>query len=302
MANILVTGGTGLIGRHLCEKLQKNGYSVSILSRSKKIKSRFSTYYWDLEQDIIDQKAIESVDYIIHLAGANIGDKIWTKNRKKIIRDSRQKPAQLILSKLNESNKSIKAFISASAIGYYGAQTSEKIFSEVNAPSSDFLGSTCKQWENAAKPFKGNGIRTVLIRTGVVLTSLEGALAKMKRPVDLGIGSALGDGNQFIPWIHIDDLCNIYIKAIEDIEIMGPYNAVAPNHYTNNEFTHTLARVLKKPYWFPNVPAFVLKIIFGEMSKILLEGSRVSSDKIIAAGFKFSFPKLEDALHDLLKK
>lgn len=208
----------------------------------------------------------------------------------------------MIYSKINESNKSIKAFISASAIGYYGSESSEKIFSEDDSPTKDFLGSTCEKWENSTKLFKEKEIRTVLIRTGVVLTSNGGALAKIKTPVDLGIASALGDGKQFLPWIHIDDLCNIYIKAIEDIEMTGPYNAVAPDHKTNKEFTHVLARVLKKPFWFPNVPAFTMKLIFGELSKILLEGSRVSSNKIRTAGYKFLFPKLEDALNDLLIK
>lgn len=302
MANILVTGGTGLIGRHLCKRLKEKGYSVSILSRTQNDDSGFPIHQWNIEQGLIDQEAITTADYIIHLAGANIADKRWTKNRKKTILDSRQKPAHLIYSKINESNKSIKAFISASAIGYYGAESSKKTFSEDDSPAKDFLGSTCEKWENSTELFKEKGIRTVLIRTGVVLTSNGGALAKMKTPVDLGIASALGDGKQFLPWIHIDDLCNIYIKAIEDIEMTGPYNAVAPDHKTNKEFTHVLARVLKKPFWFPNVPAFTMKLIFGELSKILLEGSRVSSNKIRTAGYKFLFLKLEDALNNLLIK
>ena len=218
MANILVTGGTGLIGRHLCKRLKEKGYSVSILSRTQNDDSGFPIHQWNIEQGLIDQEAITTADYIIHLAGANIADKRWTKNRKKTILDSRQKPAHLIYSKINESNKSIKAFISASAIGYYGAESSEKTFSEDDSPAKDFLGSTCEKWENSTKLFKEKEIRTVLIRTGVVLTSNGGALAKIKTPVDLGIASALGDGKQFLPWIHIDDLCNIYIKAIEDIE------------------------------------------------------------------------------------
>jgi uncharacterized protein (TIGR01777 family) len=189
MANILVTGGTGLIGRHLCKRLKEKGYSVSILSRTQNDDSGFPIHQWNIEQGLIDQDAITTADYIIHLAGANIADKRWTKNRKKTILDSRQKPAHLIYSKINESNKSIKAFISASAIGYYGAESSEKTFNEDDSPAKDFLGSTCEKWENSTELFKEKGIRTVLIRTGVVLTSNGGALAKMKTPVDFGISS-----------------------------------------------------------------------------------------------------------------
>lgn len=301
MANILVTGGTGLIGSYLCKRLKGEGHSVSILSRTENSESPYPIYLWDLDQGKIDESSIANADYIIHLAGANIADKRWTRKRKRLILESRQKPVELINSKIDTSNHKIKAFISASAVGYYGALSSNKIFVEGDSPANDFLGSTCHEWENSTELFKQNGIRTVIIRTGVVLTKENGAFAKMKKPVKLGIGSAIGDGKQYLPWIHIDDLCNIYIKSIEDIEMKGPYNAVAPDHKTNKEFTHLLARVLNKPFWFPNVPAFMMKIIFGELSKILLEGSRVSSDKIIKSGYKFRFPKLEDALKELIK-
>ncbi|NOY48819.1 MAG: TIGR01777 family protein [Chlorobi bacterium] len=302
MATVLITGGTGLVGRHLCKKLQEKGYDVAILSRTKKQEVATPTYTWDLDKKEIEKEAIDTADYIIHLAGANIGDKRWTSKRKLLIINSRVKTGQLIFSKIKEQNKELKAFISASAIGYYGTITSDKIFTETDTPANDFLGDTCRQWEQSTDRFKDLGIRTVKIRTGVVLTRQGGALSKMLTPVKMGVGSAIGNGRQYLPWIHIDDLCNIYIKAIEDVQMDGAYNAVAPDHKTNKEFTRTLVRVLKKPFWFPNIPAITMKLIFGKMSEILLGGSRISVDKIKATGYNFLFPELETALTDLNKK
>lgn len=302
MATVLITGGTGLVGRHLCKRLQKKGYDVSILGRTRKQKATIPTFTWDLNEKKIEKEAIETADYIIHLAGANIGDKRWTAKRKQLILDSRVKTGQLIFSKIKEQNRNLQAFISASAIGYYGTITSDKIFTETDPSSDDFLGDTCKQWEQMTDRFKDLGIRTVKIRTGVVLTKQGGALSKMITPVKMGIGSAIGSGRQYLPWIHIDDLCGIYIKAIEDKQMDGAHNAVAPDHKTNKEFTRTLARVLKKPFWFPNVPAITMKLMFGKMSEILLKGSRVSADKIKTTGYNFLFPDLESAFTDLIKK
>jgi uncharacterized protein (TIGR01777 family) len=301
MTKVLITGGTGLVGRHLSKRLLEKGYEVAILSRSNK-KGVIPSYTWDLEKNEIEKEAIETADCIIHLAGANIADKRWTANRKQLIIDSRVNTGQLIFNKVKELNKNLSVFISSSAIGYYGAITSDKIFTETDPPANDFIGETCRQWELITDRFNDLGIRTVKIRTGVVLEKQGGALSKMMTAVKMGIGSALGKGNQYVPWIHIDDLCGIYIKAIEDTQMEGPYNAVAPNHITNKAFTQTLARVLKKPFWFPNVPAFTLKMMLGKMSEIILQGSRVSADKIKLAGYIFLYPKLEDALKQILKK
>lgn len=206
----------------------------------------------------------------------------------------------MIFEKLKENTNQVKAFISASAIGYYGAISTEKVFSENDQPANDFLGETCRQWEQSADRFEELGIRVVKIRTGLVLAKHGGALAKMITPIKLGIGSAIGNGRQYLPWVHIEDLCDIYIKAIEDIQINGAYNAVAPDHKTNRDFAETLAHVLKKPLWFPNIPAILMKIIFGKMSVMLLKGSRVSSEKITNAGYKFKFPHIKEALVNLL--
>ena len=302
METILISGGSGLVGQHLSEKLREKGYRVAVLSRAGSRDGAGLSYAWDIGKREIEQGAVDAADYIIHLAGANIGERRWTRKRKQLIVDSRVKAAQLIFDKVKESKNKPKAFISASAVGYYGATTTDAIFSETDLPSSDFLGDTCRQWEQAADRFAELGIRTVKIRTAIVLTKHGGALASMAAPARLGVGSALGSGRQFMPWIHIDDLCGIYIKAIEDAAMSGAYNAAAPDHRTNRNFAATLARVLEKPFWFPRVPALLLKLIFGKMSEILLNGSRVSSEKIIKAGYQFKFTKLEDALADLLTK
>jgi hypothetical protein len=302
METIIVTGGTGLIGSHLCKKLKEKGYNVALLSRNSKSDNDIPVYSWDLDKNMIDPEAISTADYIIHLAGAGIGDKRWTKKRRELISESRIKTCELLFKKVQESGTKLKAFISASGIGYYGAETSDKIFTETDHPASDFIGEVCRQWEQSADRFKETGIRTVKIRTGIVLTRTGGALGRMSTAVKMGIGSALGNGRQYIPWIHIEDLCNIYMKAIGDTSITDVYNGVAPEHITNREFIRTLARVLNKPFLFPAVPSFAMKLLFGKMAGIILNGSRVSADKIISAGYHFEFPDLENALKNLFQK
>jgi len=300
MATVLLTGGTGMIGRSLCKRLQEKGYNVAILSRNVNKQSEIPLYYWNPEKGEIDPKSIEYADFIVHLAGENIGDKRWTTKRKQEIIDSRVKTAELIYTRIKEQKKELKAFVSASAVGYYGTVTSDKIYTETDPSSDDFLGDTCKKWEQSANKFRKLNIRTVTIRTAVVLSKRGGALSRMTNLAKLGIYSALGNGKQYIPWIHIEDLCNIYIKAIEDDQMEGAYNAVAPDHKTNKEFTRTLAKVFGKPLWLPNVPAFIIRLFFGRMADIILKGSRVSSEKIQNAGFNFRFRELNVALSDLL--
>jgi uncharacterized protein (TIGR01777 family) len=299
METVIITGGSGLIGKQLCRKLKEAGYNVALLSRKSSHNNDFAVFYWDPEKNEIDHNAISSADYIIHLAGAGIGDKIWTKKRRQIISDSRIKTGELIFKKVQESGKKLKTFISASGIGYYGTITSDKIFTEIDQPANDFLGEICRKWEQMADRFEESGIRTVKIRTGVVLSGSGGALGRIIPIVRMGIGSPLGSGKQYMPWIHIEDLCNIYIKAIEDKSLKGTYNAVSPEHITNKDLMRALTKVLRKPFFFPAVPSFTIKILFGKMSGILLDGSRVSADKIISAGYNFEFPDLESALENL---
>ena len=297
MTSILITGGTGLIGKHLCNVLRSKGYKILILSRNKT--NNPNTYYWNISENYIDPKAIQKADYVIHLAGAGIADKRWTKKIKKELIDSRVKSANLLFSKIKTLNPNLKGFISASGIGYYGAITSEKIFKETDVSGNDFLATVCKIWEEASNQFNSLNIRTVIFRTGVVFSKKGGAFEKMSQPIKLGFGSPIGTGNQYIPWIHIDDLCNMYVEAIENNELNGIYNAVASDYVTNEFLTKSIATILDKKAWLPNVPSFILKLIFGEMAVILLEGSRVSAEKIKSTGFKFKYPFLLEALKDL---
>lgn len=302
MANVLITGGTGLIGSSLSKVLLEKGYNVYHLSRTKKPGISVHTYTWDYTINKIDDEAIHTADYIIHLAGANIGEKRWTTKRRKEILESRVKSGELILNSIVEQNKNIKAFITSSAVGYYGSVTSDKIGIEDDKNFNDFIGNVCKSWEQVADKFQSTGIRTVKLRTGIVLTKKGGALAKMILPLKYRIGAIVGNGKQYLPWIHIEDLCRIYIKAIEDIEMNGPYNAVAPEYLSYKTFIGQFAILFQK--WFLNVkiPSFIFRIVFGKMSKILLNGSRVSSKKLAEAGFEFKFPVIQSALTDLLIK
>ncbi len=289
------------MGKALSRKLLERGFEVSILSRTKNLNKQVPCYSWDLSKGEIDPEAVSTADYIIHLSGVNIGEKRWSGKRKQEILDSRINSGQLIFDELRKQNKKLRAFISASAIGYYGSVTSPEIFSEMDPPGEDFLGQTCRAWEQVADRFQDAGIRTVKIRTGVVLTNQGGVLSKMLIPIKIGFGAALGSGKQYFPWIHMDDLCDIYIRAIEEASMSGAYNAVAPEHLTNREITKSLAHVLNRKLWAPNIPAFVLKLIFGRMSEIVLQGSRVSSDKIQAAGYKFQYPGIQEAIKNLMQ-
>jgi uncharacterized protein (TIGR01777 family) len=301
MDTVLITGGNGLVGRYLVQRFSEIGYKVGILSRSNKNDTKYTYYFWDPYRNEINQEALSNADYIIHLAGANIGEKRWTKRRKQELEESRVKTGEFIFEKMKAAGKKPEAFISASGIGYYGAATSERIYFENDDSADDFIGELCSRWENSADRFEDSGIRTVKIRTGIVLSAKGGALGRISAPARIGFASGLGTGNQYIPWIHIEDLCNIYVKAVEDHAMTGAYNAVAPEQCTNKEFVKAVARALNKPFRAPNVPSFIMKILFGEMAEILLEGSRVSSDKIRRAGYIFRFPELQSALTDLLK-
>jgi uncharacterized protein len=298
--SVLITGGSGLVGRNLSSLLLTKGYIVSHLSRSKAIIPGIKVIQWDPENRRIDHDALSGVNYLVHLAGANIGEKRWTKTRKKEIVSSRINSAKFLFDLIIDNSGELKAFISASAIGFYGAITSGKIYNETDPPGTDFLGDTCRQWEEAADRFGKAGIRTVKIRTAVVLEKNDAALSKLMLPAKYGFVVRTGTGHQFMPWIHIDDLCNIYLKSIEDHNMNGIYNAVSPEHINHNDFVRTMAHVMKKPVFLPPVPAFILRAALGEMSVVILNGSRISSEKIINSGYNFIHPDLEEALTNII--
>ena len=299
--NVVLTGGTGFIGKKLTQLLLENGFSVSILSRSPKKKSEGISYFqWDVEAGTIDEEAILNADYIIHLAGENIGAKRWTAGRKKAILDSREKSTQLLYAYLQKHNKQLESFISASGVGIYGAINDELVCTETTPAASDFLGTVCQKWESATVPIHNLGIRTVQIRTGLVLGKGDGVLQQLLPLFRYKLGSAIGSGKQYMPWIHIDDLCRIYVAAITNSEMKGPYNAAVDDGTTNASFSAALAKVLGYTIWLPNVPAFVLQLVLGEMAQLILRGRRVASDKIEKMGFQFQFTDLEKALRNCL--
>ena len=298
--SVLITGGNGLIGKHLTSSLLSAGYTVSHLSRKIDQIENVRVFLWDPRKRMIDPESIKGVDFIIHLAGANIGAKRWTRERKKEILESRIDSARFLHQTVIGSSIQPKAFISASASGIYGTETTEKIFNEDDPPSGDFLGKVCMHWEEAADLFASSGIRTVKIRTAVVLEKNDSALSKLMKPGKFGFLVQTGTGLQYMPWIHITDLTNIYLKAIEDTKMCGAYNAVSPQHVTHRDFMLVLAGLMNLPVLPVPVPGFVLRTVLGELSDVILKGSRVSCDKITAEGYSFIFNNLEDALRNVI--
>ena len=291
----MITGGSGLIGRRLSFLLKSRGYEVRILSRSNNPKNSHKTFVWNISEKTINDSAFEDLNHIIHLAGAGIADKRWSEKRKKKIIASRVASTNLLYNTVKRLKTPLDSFISASATGYYGAITSETIFEEKDKPAKDFLGKVCSLWEDSIFQFNEIKIRTVALRTGIVLSKDGGALKKMKTPII----TSLGNGKQYMPWIHIDDLCELYIKAIEDQEFKGAFNAVSSEHISNLSFSKKVSKIFNHPFLAVGTPSFILQIVFGEMSTIILNGSRISANKIKQAGFKFKFENLEKALKNL---
>ncbi len=307
MKTVLITGGTGLVGSRLTELLLARNYNVIVLSRSKKETSTPNLSYaiWNVEEQIIDVSVFAKTDYIMHLAGAGVADKRWSVSRKKEILDSRTQSSALLVKALQQNSNKVKAVISSSAIGWYGPDPSlhSNGFEETDAPYSDYLGNTCKLWEESIEPITQQNIRLVKLRTGIVLSTKGGALKEFLNPIKMGITAILGNGKQIISWIHIDDLCNQFIYAIEHENMQGSYNAVAPNPVNNRILTLSIAKKVKGKFYIPiYVPSFMLKIILGEMSIEVLKSTTVSSKKIEIAGFNFKYKTIDAALSNLLNK
>jgi hypothetical protein len=307
MKTVLITGGTGLVGSRLTELLLARNYNVIVLSRSKKETSTPNLSYaiWNVEEQIIDVSVFAKTDYIMHLAGAGVADKRWSVSRKKEILDSRTQSCALLVKALQQNSNKVKAVISSSAIGWYGPDPSlhSNGFEETDTPFNDYLGNTCKLWEESIEPITQQNIRLVKLRTGIVLSTKGGALKEFLNPIKMGIAAILGNGKQIISWIHIDDLCNQFIYAIEHENMQGSYNAVAPNPVNNRRLTLSIAKKVKGKFYIPiYVPSFMLKIILGEMSIEVLKSTTVSSKKIEIAGFNFKYKTIDAALSNLLNK
>ena len=278
------------------------GYGVTILTRKKPagIPDKGISYAeWDIKNQTIEQDAIANADHIIHLAGANVGEKRWTKKRKREIIDSRVRSAELLIKAMRDVPNKIKTFVSASGIGWYGPDPSipnPHPFKEDAPAFNDFLGQTCLQWERCLDPAKQLGKRVVSLRTGIVLSEEGGALEEFRKFLRFGLATILGSGQQVVSWISIHDLVGIYIKAIEDPQLSGAYNAVAPQTVTNKQLVLQLARSERKFYIPFYVPSFVLKIVLGEMCIEVLKSATVSCEKISQSGFTFQYPSIEKAL------
>lgn len=297
---VLITGATGMIGSELTRLCHEKGIDVNYLTTSKSKISKEENYkgfYWDAKSGEIETGCLDGVKTIVHLAGATIAEP-WSPSYKKTIIKSRIETAALLLKTLRENEHQVENFISASAIGYYPSSLQKLYYEDFPQASETFVGEVVKKWEAAADEFEQEGLDVAKIRVGLVLSKEGGMLAKVKKPMSINLGAPLGSGKQWQSWIHIEDLAGIFLFAIEN-ELSGVYNAVAPNPVTNKELTKELASQMGKAVWLPNVPAFVLKGLLGEMSEIVLSSQLVSSDKIQSAGYSFKFKNLSRALGDL---
>lgn len=299
---VLITGATGLIGSSITKLCLEKNIEVYYLTTSKeKIENsqNYKGFYWNPTENKIDEKCIEGVDKIINLVGASVAER-WTDKQKKAIIDSRVESASVLYNLLDRKENKVTQVVSASAIGIY-PDSFTKLYHEDSPNIADnFLGNVVIKWERAVNKFQKLGIEVAKIRIGVVLAEGGGALEKMKEPIEKGFGSPLGSGKQWQSWIHIEDLARIFLFALEN-DLEGVYNGVAPNPVTNKKLTTSIAKILDKNLWMPNVPAFMLKLILGEMATIVLASQLVSNQKIDAHGFKYHYSHIMPALKNILK-
>jgi len=296
--HILMTGATGMIGSKLIRALQKKGYTVAVLSRKPVVIENVKVFLWNVYEQEIDPACLEGVNTIIHLAGENVAGGKWSPARKKKLIDSRVLSAKLLYQLIKEQRKDIHAFISASAVGYYG-DGGDQILTEESPAGTGFLAECCRQWEAAVDEGAALGLRIVKCRIGFVLARNEGALPALDKPIRFFVGAGLGSGKQWVPWIHVDDVVEAFLSAVENDQWTGPYNICAPFPVSNLSLSKAIAKKLHRPVWPVNVPEGVLKLILGEMSSVALISNNTSAQKILDTGFKFKFLQLENALTDI---
>ncbi|MCZ2394892.1 MAG: TIGR01777 family oxidoreductase [Chitinophagales bacterium] len=298
MKKILIAGGTGFVGKQLIPFLVEKGYSIHVLTRKPSANSskNIRFFQWEIERQYIDKKAFEGVEILINLTGANIGEKRWTEQRKKEIIDSRINSIDVLYQYISENKFNINTFISSSAVGFYGAVTTDKRFVETSESGNDFLASVCQKWETTAMKFNDLGIRTIILRKGVTLGKEGGMVQKLSPLAKLGINVSLGSGKQYLPWIDIRDLLRLYDFILSNSQLEGIYNAVATEQITMNYFSKVLLKSFEKKSFLPNAATFIIRFVFGEMSVILLEGSKISNEKLKNTGFYFEFDTVEKSL------
>jgi uncharacterized protein len=306
MDAVIITGGTGLIGTALSNFLVSRGFQVIIFSRNPKahrnISPGISYAAWNIDEQSVNEEAFQKAKYVIHLAGAGVADKPWTEKRKKLIVESRTGSSALLVKAMNRIPNEIASVVSASAIGWYKQNTSLPA-TETDPPDTGFLGETCRVWEESICPVTELGKRLVILRTGIVLSNQGGAFPAFLKPVKSGIAGILGNGKQIISWIHIEDLCRIYMEAMVNPTWNGVYNAVAPNPVNNRNFTLELAKKIKGSFYIPiPVPNFILRLMLGDRSEEVLKSSNISSGKLKQKGFQFIYPTIDTAFRDLIQR
>ncbi len=303
MKKVLVTGGTGFIGKRVCDTLQEKDYGVTVVSRDPeraktKLQSIDEIYTWNPETEQLPSEATSDLHAVIHLAGESIASR-WNAKKKQRIRDSRILSTQNLVSSLASTEAKPEVLVCASAIGLYGA-TGDDSFTEESDKGTDFLAEVCQQWETEGQKASELGIRVVHVRIGLVLGIGGGLLEQVLPPFKIGAGGKLGSGKQWMSWVHIDDVVGIIMHSLDNEGVQGALNATAPNPVRNIEFTKTLGSVLRKPAIFP-VPAFILHLLMGEFAEFVMLSQNVLPDRTEASGYEFQFHTLESALEDLLK-
>lgn len=298
MPTVLIGGGTGLVGKRLSELLREKGYEVRHLSRKRNLNAKFPAYQWDTQAMTIEPEALLDVDYVINLAGAGIADARWTKSRKELIINSRTQTTALFRKYLELGQLKPKAYLSASAIGYYGNQGAELMHEDAE-PGTGFLSESTVLWEEAVKKIEASDLRTVRLRIGIVLSLDGGAMPELTQTFPFGVGAYFGTGKAYYSWIHIDDVARAFVFAMENEKMQGAYNAVAPNPSQAKDLVKTMAKAYKRPVLVMPAPEFGIKVVFGEMSHTVLDSTRVSSEKLEKAGFTFEFPDVRGAVENI---
>lgn len=303
MSKVLIAGGTGLVGSRLSDLLSEKGYEVRHLSRKEKPNAKYATFVWDTDKHFIDDRALEGVAYIINLAGAGIADGLWTKSRKKLLIDSRVETTALLTDYIKKMKVKPKAYLSAAAIGIYGDRGDEMLTEESPIGEEGFMVKCCLAWEDAIEEAASkNGVRTAAYRIGVVLSTDGGALVKMLLPLKFFTASYFGDGAQWFSWIHIDDICRMFIRGMEDDSIEGIYNGTTANPLTNKDMTQQMVKALDKKAVVIPAPAFALRLGMGEMGDVVLNSNRVYPKRMEAEGFEFLFPEFKAAVKDVVDR